>query len=213
MQVLNCAKSSQPHLFHKMPPASTRHQGTTQVMPTLCLMAEALGAKQAQKPQARKLSSTPQECMGLQRTTLGPMAQRWQWNWGGPRQLAPTCPNVSGDGPETAGPGSSEKQLPTKLSSPYGIVSSQTSSGWETTALSEATASEGEKCGQINKLLSDKVSLGCWAPEQWLEVFVTCSTQAGKHSHEKEKRRTVYYFLSSIICSLKLSLVPVPWSH
>lgn len=88
---------------------------------------------------------------------------------------------------------------------PLQTVSSQISSGWETTALSEATSLEGEKCWQISKLLSDKVSASYCALKPGLGVLVTNSTLPGEHSPRER--------LEAQIIISPLSYVPWKYSR
>lgn len=117
-------------------------------------------------------------------------------------------------------PGSSENQarLSTKLSGPNRIISSQTSSGWETTALISHIIWGWEMLTdrQVTKWQSEFRLLGTWAMARNVSNQFHRARQKQSHSEsvrEGAERLRVYPFPSSITCSLKLSLVPVPWSH
>lgn len=180
-------------------------------------MATVLEAKQTQKPQATMLSSTSQRSMGHSRE------QCWNpWCMMKIKLKSPTTNlhlhvqmSVAAALRQQV-PGSSEDQLSTKISSLYRIISSQTSSGWETTALFDATLSESEKYWQINKSLNDQ----CAKPAVHQSNSWKCSwplhtarQTLPRRARGGAGRTTVYHVSPFIRCLLESSLVPTPWSH
>lgn len=114
-------------------------------------------------------------------------------------------------------PGSSENQARLSPSSPALIesLSSQTSSGWETTALISHIIWGWEMLTdrQVTKWQSEFILLGTWAMARNVSNQFHRAGWKQRTLRECEggaERLKGYRFPSSITCSLKLSLVPVP---